>query len=332
MMTALLLSCVPEFEHPISREGKATVDKELIGKWEVKDGKIVKVNFIEKKGGLLNIHVVGQSQSDQSEEATVYKGYSTNVNELKFLCVQDVNGNGNYFILNYKMVQDKLYIHHLSEEKIAKLIKDGKLKGVIPKPDGGNVKVTSSREELRRVIAKEGLNAFCDVNDNNDVLIFTRVKKETKERGKNKEAKTTAGRALSDKTIYKQLEQNVDLSMLNKDMSFADAIEEVKRAVQPGVQIVVVWRDLEEKGKISRSTRINMDDIAGVHLKTAMQLLLSSVSSDLASISYAVNNGVIVIATKRSLPHILETRTYEVPDILSQPADYRSSNDVSPAR
>jgi hypothetical protein len=178
MATALLLSCVPEFEHPISREGK-TLDKELLGKWENKtNGETMDVNFIGKKDGLFDVNTSGTSKNGQIvEETTQFKGYSTDVNGLKFICIQDANGNGNYTISNYKIMQDNCYVRGFSEDKIKTLIEDGKLKGVIPKSSNENVKVTSSGEELRQVIAQEGLSAFCDMNDPNKVLLFTRVKK-----------------------------------------------------------------------------------------------------------------------------------------------------------
>lgn len=121
--------------------------------------------------------------------------------------------------------------------------------------------------------------------------------------------------------IYRQLDQVVDLSELMPQMSFSDGIEELKDSVEPPLKIIVMWRDLEENAAIYRTTPINMDEISGVKLGTALRLLLESVGN-FAELSYAVKDGAIIIATKASLPKTFETSIYDVTDLTGRPADY----------
>jgi len=124
--------------------------------------------------------------------------------------------------------------------------------------------------------------------------------------------RVATGRVRSGADVYKQLERIVDLSGLGPEMSFGEALEELKNSVEPALVIVVLWRDLEEKAEIDRNTAINMDPIPAVRLGTALELLLKSISAGDAELGYVVRDGVIVIATKESLPKKLETRVYDI--------------------
>ncbi len=117
----------------------------------------------------------------------------------------------------------------------------------------------------------------------------------------------------ADTATYRQLEEIVDLSQLTPEMAFSEAIEELKNAVAPPLQVIVLWRDLIDNADIDQTTPINMDAISAVPLKRVLQNLLKSVSGGLAELGYTVENGVITIATKDSLPaRNLETRVYDI--------------------
>jgi type II secretory pathway component GspD/PulD (secretin) len=139
------------------------------------------------------------------------------------------------------------------------------------------------------------------------------------------------GQDPADVAVYKQLDEIVDLSELTSEMPLSEAIEELKNSVEPALSIVVLWRDLYDNADIDRTTPINMDAISAVRLGTALELLLRSVSGGLADLGYAVENGVITIATVESLPSKLETLVYDVTDLLGRPADFYaiSGGDIS---
>ena len=131
--------------------------------------------------------------------------------------------------------------------------------------------------------------------------------------------------------VYKQLDQIVDLSELTAEMSFSDAIEELKNSVDPPLKVTVFWRDLYDNADIDQTTTINMDPISAVPLGTALDLLLKSVSGGFADLGYVVEDGVVTVATVESLPSKMETLVYDVTDLLGRPADYfaQSSGEIS---
>jgi hypothetical protein len=106
------------------------------------------------------------------------------------------------------------------------------------------------------------------------------------------------------------------------DMSFGRAIEILRHCTNPPVGIVVLWRNLQEKASITKETPIGLDGTPGLSIRRYLDLLLRSVSagSD-AEISYALDGGVVVIATKDVLPKPkIETRVYDISDLAAPPS------------
>lgn len=125
----------------------------------------------------------------------------------------------------------------------------------------------------------------------------------------------------ADITVHRPLKGTTTLSDLTAETPFAEAITILRNSVQPPLNIVVLWRDLEENSDVDQTTPINIDGISCVQLGTALKLVLESVSST-AKLNYIAKNGVIIIATKETLPKRLETRVYNVGGLLGQPANY----------
>ncbi|MHC4122364.1 MAG: type II secretion system protein GspD [Planctomycetota bacterium] len=123
--------------------------------------------------------------------------------------------------------------------------------------------------------------------------------------------------------VYRQLDESVDLTALKPDMTFSDAIEEIKNAVSPPLRIIVMWLDLEENAQIYKTTEINMDPISQVRVGTALNLLLESVSGGFAELGYTVRDGIIRIAIKESLQEELVTRVYDVSILLGEAASFK---------
>ncbi len=117
----------------------------------------------------------------------------------------------------------------------------------------------------------------------------------------------------ADAAVYERLEQIVDLSILEPSMLFVEVITELKNSVDPPLQIQPNWRDLLENAEVEQTTPGGIDPLAGVKLRKALEILLSSVSNDFAELGYVVDEGVILIATQDRLPSKLETRVYEIP-------------------
>lgn len=103
---------------------------------------------------------------------------------------------------------------------------------------------------------------------------------------------------------HEQLRQEVDLAALDANMPLADAVERLRTAVNPPLQIVVLWSDLKEN-KMDQTTPIGMDGVNPVRLETALKLLLKAVGSA-CDLDYAVEDGVITIATRQTLQSLNE--------------------------
>ncbi len=120
----------------------------------------------------------------------------------------------------------------------------------------------------------------------------------------------------NDEAIYKELDKPAYVFEFTPEMSFAEAIEQIKYCVEPPLPIVVIWKDLYDNADIDRTTPINMDEISGVSPGRALKLLLASVSGGYDQLGYIVEDGIIMIATVESLPERWETRVYDISDLL----------------
>lgn len=127
----------------------------------------------------------------------------------------------------------------------------------------------------------------------------------------------------ADVAVYEQLDQIVDLSQLSPTMPLSEAIDILRNSVEPPLKIVVLWRDLLDNAEIEPTTAINMDGIPAVRLGTALENLLQAVAGGFADLGYVVENGVITIATLDSLPSKMETRVYDITDLVAEPANFR---------
>lgn len=139
------------------------------------------------------------------------------------------------------------------------------------------------------------------------------------------------GRTAADAAVYDQLERIVNLSELSPEMPFGEAIDVIRNSVEPPLKVFVNWRDLYDNADIDQSTQINMDPILAIPLGRALTLLLQAVSGGFADISYAVQDGVVTIATREAIPSEYETLVYDITDVIGRPADYYavSGGDVS---
>ena len=122
----------------------------------------------------------------------------------------------------------------------------------------------------------------------------------------------------------KQSRKTIDLSALTPETPFAEAIDILRNSTKPPLNIIVFWRDLEENSDVDRHTPIGLQAVSGVSLGKNLELMLMSVSADPKSLGYVVENGVIIIATRDSLPAKRKARVYDVTDLAGRPANYFS--------
>ncbi|HDS85372.1 MAG TPA: hypothetical protein ENN97_09290 [Phycisphaerales bacterium] len=125
--------------------------------------------------------------------------------------------------------------------------------------------------------------------------------------------------------VNQQLDERINLTMLREDTTLADAINILRNSVDPPLTIVVLWSDLSQNAFIERDTPINMsgEGLIAIVLRTALNRVLQAVSSAaLADLDWVLEDGVITIATRDSLPTRYVTEVYDVSDLLNPPANF----------
>ncbi len=110
-----------------------------------------------------------------------------------------------------------------------------------------------------------------------------------------------------------------DLSQLTPETSFGEALDILRNTTSPPLNIVVYWRDLLENANIDRNTPIQMQGVSGISVGGALNVLLRAVGGGFADLGYTVQDGVIIIATRDSLPVRWETRVYDIRDLYHDP-------------
>jgi hypothetical protein len=127
------------------------------------------------------------------------------------------------------------------------------------------------------------------------------------------------------KTAYKKVSRKTaGPSSFTPEMTFEEAINILRNSTVPKLNIAVLWRDLEQNADVYRDTPIGIKGVSKVPLRTHLKLLLMSISAGgTEKLGYVVDDGVIIIATQGSLPKKMETRVYDIADLVSAPANFR---------
>jgi type II secretory pathway component GspD/PulD (secretin) len=134
----------------------------------------------------------------------------------------------------------------------------------------------------------------------------------------------------ADTAVTKELETPVDLSALTPDTPLSEAIKTIQTSVDPPLKIVVHWKDLADNAYIEQDTAIGMQGMSGIPVGKALKELLNTVSGGgVANISYAVEDGIITIATKASLPDNLVRKVYNITDLVGTPSNAQTPLNIS---
>jgi hypothetical protein len=108
-----------------------------------------------------------------------------------------------------------------------------------------------------------------------------------------------------------------------RSMPFGEAIDILRNSTTPPINIVVLWRDLENAG-IYRDTPIGIDGVPGLKVGQCLDVLTASLSAGASvKIGYVVRNGAVVVATVDGLPAPQKmARVYDISDLVAEPARY----------
>lgn len=109
---------------------------------------------------------------------------------------------------------------------------------------------------------------------------------------------------------------------MTQETTFGEAIDVLRNATTPPLNIVVLWRQIGDSADIHRQTPIGFDSIPGLRLRQYLEILLLSVSAaGIVPLDYVVDGGVIVITTADALPiRRSVTRVYDVSDLVAAPS------------
>ncbi len=99
--------------------------------------------------------------------------------------------------------------------------------------------------------------------------------------------------------VQRRLNTMVDLSALNPQMPLNDAIDVLKKSVEPPLNIVVLWSNLFDYVQVKPTTPVNIDGMASVRLGTALDLLVKGIPNRLGAggPTWKIKDNVIVIGT-----------------------------------
>ncbi len=109
-------------------------------------------------------------------------------------------------------------------------------------------------------------------------------------------------------------------SSFRPDMPLREALDILSHATNPPLNIVVKWKDLDENADITPDTPIGMSGLSRASIKTYLNVLLITLSTETAELGYVVDGNVIIIGTKNTLPKKIVTRTYDIADIVAPPS------------
>jgi hypothetical protein len=117
----------------------------------------------------------------------------------------------------------------------------------------------------------------------------------------------TAGETSAATTrIRKQLEVEVDLSVLKPETPFKEAVEVLRKSVVPPLNIVVFWTDVKYQLSIEPTTPISIDGLPQVKMGTALDLLVKGLTRD-AKLMWRIKDDTIVIGTAATLGQPIES-------------------------
>jgi len=154
------------------------------------------------------------------------------------------------------------------------------------------------------------------------IVLFNRQAFCADPNGTNAAKKTTVKKQAQKQTVpVKKPRPTKSPTSFRPEMPLREAIDILRNSTVPPLNIVVLWKDLEDNADITGDTPIGMNGLSGVSLKTCLNLLLMSLSTGgLSELGYTVDGGIIIIATRDSLPKKMITRVYDISDITAPPS------------
>ncbi|MDA0577753.1 MAG: hypothetical protein O3B24_06610 [Verrucomicrobia bacterium] len=185
LLSLIGAACVPEFQNPLPVAPDMRPDPALLGTWagavDADNGS--QVSFFPRANGWMDIvHITDSNGSVQRCDVSRYEGYSTTVEDERYLCLRVVGDPGvpvdatnGYYIARYAIAPaDALAIQLFDQKSVRALIEQDALQGTITEGEHvDTIRVTSSPARLVAAILEAGAGAFVSTND---TMRFTRMR------------------------------------------------------------------------------------------------------------------------------------------------------------
>lgn len=101
--------------------------------------------------------------------------------------------------------------------------------------------------------------------------------------------------------VQQQLDTLVDLSMLRPEMAASEAFEIICAAVDPPLNMAVMWKDLLDIAEVEPSTPIDIDGLPEVRLGTGLDVICKALAGGFYDVGFVIHENVVVVATRETL-------------------------------
>ncbi len=117
-------------------------------------------------------------------------------------------------------------------------------------------------------------------------------------------------------TLDSLMETTVNLSEINEETTFQEAMDILSGSVHPRLPLVILWSDLENNAFIDKEMPVGLSGFGALPLKQALKLILLSVSrAGGLKPELAFEGRVITIGTQRGLLQKSFVKSYSVEDL-----------------
>ncbi len=102
-------------------------------------------------------------------------------------------------------------------------------------------------------------------------------------------------------TVKQQLNMLVDVSALNRQMPLEKAIDILRKSVDPPLNIVVLWKDVQTNLSVDPASPINIEGSPRTKLATVLDLLVKGLHDGSAKPMWRIKDDTVVIGTTATL-------------------------------
>ena len=128
-------------------------------------------------------------------------------------------------------------------------------------------------------------------------------------------------------TLKGLMDTRVDLSAIDDETSFSEALDVLSNSVRPKLPLLVLWNDLEVNALVDKDMPIGVGGFGTLKLGQALRIILANVSRGGMELELAFEGRVITIGTQRGLLQKTVTRTYKIEDLTSP--SYSENGDLN---